>query len=59
MGTSLVDKAHEVCKRYSSEPEELNRQIGSLMVSHGKEPVIAALIECLSISYTRLRFSSK
>ncbi|MGV1803858.1 DUF2513 domain-containing protein [Agrobacterium vitis] len=51
---SLVDKVHSLLNSYSKAPDKLNRQIGLLMITHGKEAILASLIECSAIAYSRL-----
>jgi hypothetical protein len=55
---SLVNRVHNLLNSYSTMPVELNRQLGLLMITHSKEAILAALIECAAIAYARLPYQS-
>lgn len=48
---SLVNKVHHLLISYSTRQDELNRELGLLIVRHNKEAVLAALIECAADAY--------
>ena len=53
---SLVNIVHNTFKDCATDEIALNQKIGALMVDYGKEPVVASMIECTAVAYTRLQF---